>query len=418
MNDSQLQLAYIGSTLVATAQEVVKHAPDPEWFSATVDGVPLSEIVRTVLIMAYGGDPVNPIGLIRAVRASGHPWAQRVTTDFLQKAVEAHDAAGGIISEYTVLLQERWMAERISELARTVEKSAANGEDYRRYILDMHAIITSDEDRSALRGDIALERFVESWRGQKHIRIHTGIQGLDGGFLFISEGDMAIVGARTSHGKTVLATQTAIETARHGVPVVYYSSEMTREQIAVRMAAQITGASLSELTRGKINRYSVEIEQAKEALRELPLALIQTNRIDEVLVDMSRRFASGRSRVAIVDFIQDFRGRGSTDYEIISNFLKDLKNAAQRFNGIVLGTAQVNRGTEAGGKSRPPRKSDLKGSGTFEETADQIVLLWRRPDEDGTLSNYGEIIVDKQRNGAVGSVSVTFDPRSLYFSTL
>jgi len=419
LNGASLQLAYLGATLLASKEEVLQKVPDPKWFTATVEGVPLDDVVKELLVLAHGGETVTPIGLINQVRTAGYQWSPLLTTSFLEKAIEAHDKMGGIIDEYTTLLRERWLAEVVSSKAREIQEAAARGEDYRAAALAMYKLVTEQEDNTAQRGDIAFEAFLESWKGAKRTRLHTGLTNLDEGFLFVSEGSLFTIGARPSTGKTSLAIQVALASARRGTPIAYYSTEMTKGEIAARMAAQLTNIPASDLMRGRLSMHGHEIDRAKEALSKLPVSLIQTNRIDETLVDIARRFSSGRAKIAVVDFIQDFRGRGGQDeYVTISNFLRDLKALAQRFGGIVVGAAQVNRGTESGGRTRPPRKSDLKGSGAFEETSDQIALIWRPPLEGGFVEMHGEIIVDKQRNGPVGSVGVIFDPQSLSFASL
>jgi len=412
------QLAWFGSLFVSTRSEILEYLPKPEWFQDKVDGIPLTEVAYIAINLVQSGETVTPASLVREVKSKEVPWAGAFERHFLPRAMSSHTELGGLPSDYYYMLREHWEASRAAQVAVKLAQTAEAGGDWRIYAQKLGQLANALEKDEALSTVDALDE-IFSWSKPHRLKVISGLSSLDE-MVHIFEGDLVILGARTSHGKTSLAIQFARANAARGLNVVYYSSEMTAGQIAARLASQTTGIPLSTIIQGQVKPGSLEAEQIKSALQKHKFTIIKTNRVHDVLVDLSRRFSAGKADFAIVDFVQDFSlGRSNLEeYERISYFVRELKSLAQRYGKIVLGTAQINREATKG-KGEPPKRSQLKGSGTFEETADTVLLLWRRPlDDTGIPGNEAEIIVAKQRNGMTGVADAIFAPKTAQFVSL
>lgn len=261
----------------------------------------------------------------------------------------------------------------------------------------------------------------------------TGFPELDaitGGGLHA--GDLTVIGARPSCGKTSLARNIARNLAVAGHPVLFVSLEVSERQLYADLVTGETGIPAQLLRSGKLNDdQRARVVDAADWLSTGPMA--RTFRVARTGRDLQRILAAGRSaarlhgfRVVVVDYLQLVRVRGQKEkrYEVteVSNALKEL---AQEHDVCSLALAQLSRKADDD-PNRRPRMSDLKESGDIEQDADQVLLL-HRPDlaarrggkssgppvERGTA----ELHVVKNRQGPTGELGLTFDGRSMAFRT-
>ncbi len=261
--------------------------------------------------------------------------------------------------------------------------------------------------------------------------IPTGIADLDGlmggGF---HAGDLNVIGARPSCGKTSLARQIAVSVARHGVPVLFVSLEVSRAQIFRDIVTGLERIPAQVLRAGQLT--------AGEWGRALDAADWAANSLDNLLVTdkhktLSSIVAAGRSqarlhgvKLVIVDYLQRVQYDGprqSSRREEIGKISSALKDLAQDHSCNVLALAQLNRAVDKQADRRPTM-GDLKESGDIEQDADLIGLLYR-PDKQRARAGKGgsgqsgetELIVDKNRQGPTGTVHLTFHGPSMRFET-
>jgi replicative DNA helicase len=251
---------------------------------------------------------------------------------------------------------------------------------------------------------------VEDW--QKRGRIWTGFEGLDtfsGGF---GPGDFAIVGGRTSHGKTAWLTALAMNLAERGVVVEYVTLEETATAITRRLIGKRAGVAVRRLKDGG-DLTQEEFEQCESAVRwlqTLPLTVADMEHVrnleEQTVVGM---VGASKAAVVIVDHLQQIItvGKESRVYGL-ERVLRRLQAVALRDEKVVILAAQLNRQTEE--RQGQPRLSDLRDCGAIEQSGRQILLLYWPCKHDRERAEWEyELFVAKNADGGTGLVPLHFD---------
>jgi replicative DNA helicase len=247
--------------------------------------------------------------------------------------------------------------------------------------------------------------------------VPSGFRSLDritGGFM---PGDLVVIAARPSVGKSALALQIAQTAARAQYPTGVFSLEMSNAQLALRVLAG--GAGID--TRSPVpdeafaNASVVASDRSRLALwiDDTPTATSGDLRL------RARRLAAehGDLGLLIVDYLQLASGSGKESRERdVAEISRNLKALAREMRLPVIALCQLNRQSE-GRESGEPRLSDLRESGAIEQDADTVIFLWKpgHNDEPQPIENI-TLTVRKQRNGPQGIVHLCFDRRHTTFS--
>jgi replicative DNA helicase len=261
-----------------------------------------------------------------------------------------------------------------------------------------------------------------------------GRRGLETGFHELSDmlnglqnGEMIIVAARPSMGKTALAMN-IIEhiAADNKLPCGVFSLEMSKQQLAQRMMCSRANIDSQKVRRGMLN--SAEFQQLAQTVTQLAKAPVW---VDDSpgLTPLELRAKARRLKLRhdvkciMIDYMQLMSHRGSENrQQEISEISRSVKSVARELEIPVICLSQLNRATE-GRDGHRPRMSDLRESGSIEQDADVVMLLHREDyykmsDPDFLPDNIAEVIVAKQRNGPTGTVRLTFDNRTVRFRNL
>ncbi|MCS7203090.1 MAG: replicative DNA helicase [Thermodesulfovibrio sp.] len=252
----------------------------------------------------------------------------------------------------------------------------------------------------------------------------TVITGVPSGFKDLDEltsgfqpGDFIIIGGRPGMGKTAFALNIAQHVGVElGEPVAFFSLEMAKEQIAVRLLSSLAMINASALRKGFISKRDWErLTDAALKLSEAPIYIDDSSQMSvlEVRAKARRlRLEKGKLALIIIDYLQLLRSR--TAYEVreqeISEISRSLKALAKELKVPVIALSQLNRSVEKSGDKRPTL-ANLRESGAIEQDADVIIFLYR--DEVYNRKNTenkgkAEVIVAKQRNGPTDTVYLTF----------
>lgn len=292
----------------------------------------------------------------------------------------------------------------------------------------------------------AIDSVLESTEIWKDVK--DGIWGLSTGFPSIDKllggvhnGEYTILAARTSQGKSALAVQIAREisinllvktreTGEDAGRVLYFSPEMTSDQLVQRIASNISEVSSTTVKAGKASED--ELDRWRRALNSIrkidPHFVLHSGESMDVMdIKHSVEVASNIGspiKLVVIDYLQRLAaGQVRDAYEranIISATLKDITN---KHNIPLIVLSQLNRGADRTGKGkdgeeedRPPKLSDLRDSGRIEEDADAVWLL-HRPNAVQKYSGTGEeqpqaatLQVAKNRNGRIGTLGLYFNP--------
>ena len=260
--------------------------------------------------------------------------------------------------------------------------------------------------------------------------IRTGFTELDNKLGEVGKGDLVIIGARPSMGKTTFAQNLASDMMiNQSLPVLFCSIEMRGHQIAQRLISGIGGVELRKVLTGKIDRNSNDfknINTAANVLEKAPLMIDDNNRTTVAAIRRSAKKVQakyGKVGAIFVDYIQRVTplsknnfGRSDKDIGEIST---ELKRIAGDFDCPVFALAQLNRNLENRPNKRPVN-ADLKESGDLEQDADIIMFIYRDEVYNKESKDIGvaEIIIGKARNGSIGTVRLATDLARSTFADL
>ena len=251
--------------------------------------------------------------------------------------------------------------------------------------------------------------------------ISSGYTGIDAYTLGWQPSDLIIVAARPAMGKTAFVlTMARNMSVDLGIPVAFFSLEMSSKQLVKRLLVSETGLS-SEKIRGGKKLENYELIQMHERIKNLAAAPLYIDETPSLSIFEFRSKArqlvhNAGVKLIIVDYLQLMTGppefRGMREQEV-SNISRSLKAIAKELDVPIIALSQLSRAVETRGGAKRPQLSDLRDSGAIEQDAD-IVLFIHRPeyysDTEEDIENKGlaEIIIAKHRNGSTGVVKMKF----------
>ena len=248
--------------------------------------------------------------------------------------------------------------------------------------------------------------------------VPTGFYDLDRLTAGFQAGDLIVLAARPSMGKTALAINIAEHVAlNEGLPVAVFSMEMGAAQLAVRIVGSIGRIDQSHLRTGKLTDEEwPRLTEAIEKLRNISLHIDESAGLSSSeLRANARRLARqcGQLGLIVVDYLQLMSGSSSSEENRateLGEISRGLKMLAKELKCPVLALSQLNRSVESRPDKRP-MMSDLRESGAIEQDADIIMFIYR--DEYYTKDackepGVAEVIIAKQRNGPTGVVKLAF----------
>jgi replicative DNA helicase len=257
-------------------------------------------------------------------------------------------------------------------------------------------------------------------------RKDAGLTGTPSGFIDIDDltggfqpGNLIVVAARPSMGKSTLATNIAENAAiDHGMPVALFSLEMSETELAHRFIASQAKVSSDELRKGRVkaDRWP-KVLRAVEKLAAAPIFIDDSSDIGVLEMRAKARRLHARHGglgLIVVDYLQLVRpdGRADSRVEQVGQISRGLKILARELDIPVVAVSQLSRAVES--RNPPiPMLSDLRESGQLEQDADVVMFVYREEYYDAESERLGEadIIFAKHRNGPIGKVTLTFLPR-------
>ena len=340
-------------------------------------------------------------------------------------------------STYARIVKEKATLRNLIYAASKIVTNAYEAEQESDLILDEaeSAIFAVADDRLkagfiAMR-DLVKDSFpkIEKLFEQKRLitGVPTGFVDLDEMTRGLQGGDLVIVAARPSMGKTSLVLNIAQYVAALGDQVVgFFSLEMSKESLFLRLLtseAQIDGHRLMSGAIGG-NDYH-RISHALEKLNAMKLFIDDTANIGvlEMRAKSRRLQAEHGLNLLVVDYIQLMSGRGRFENRTLelASISRSLKGLAKELNVPIVVLSQLSRAPEARSDHRP-QLSDLRESGALEQDADVVVLIYRddvyNRDPNSPDAGTAELILAKQRNGPTGVVRLAFLREQTRFANL
>ncbi|HIE4391000.1 TPA: SPI-7-type island replicative DNA helicase [Serratia liquefaciens] len=344
-------------------------------------------------------------------------------------------SAANIVA-YAEIVAERSRLRSLLQLGRELSADAANPraessaltERAEQQLFQLSEQTQSEQNVSLTDGLNAVVTYLETANGGNGITgTPTGFSRLDEMTCGLQPGDLILIAARPSMGKTAFALS-AYTGALRGTkkPAFFFSLEMPREQLLQRLIAVDGRVELSRLRSGQLEDEDwASISNAMERLLPLENRLIiddESFLTPALLRSRARRYTRlyGNPGLIMVDYLQLMRCPGQENRtQEIAEISRSLKALAKELDCPVVALSQLNRQLESRADKRP-FNGDLRDSGALEQDADVIAFIYR--DEvyyaDSDDAGTAEIIIGKQRQGATGTVRVKFEGQFTAFSDL
>ena len=247
--------------------------------------------------------------------------------------------------------------------------------------------------------------------------VRSGFYDMDRMTAGLQKGDLIVLAARPSMGKTAFALNIAEHVAvNEGLPVLVFSMEMGAAQLALRMVGSLGRIDQSGLRTGRLKNEEWErLAEAVDRLGRVQLFIDETPALNSAeLRARARRMARqfGQLGLIVVDYLQLMSGSSTSEENRateIGEISRGMKALAKELQCPVIALSQLNRSVESRNDKRP-MMSDLRESGAIEQDADVIMFIYRDEyyNKDSKEPGVAEIIIAKQRNGPVGTLRLTF----------
>lgn len=360
--------------------------------------------------------------------------------DFLAQLIDAIPSAANIM-HYCDVVRDKALFRSLIHTCREIADKAYDQPESAAGLLDeaeamIFGLADSKRDLSVRPvGDLMAEAFekIESlYERKEHITgVPSGFHDLDLKTAGWQPSDLIIIAGRPSMGKTAFAINCGLHAAMEcNIPTMICSLEMSSAQIALRLLCARARVNLNKVRTGYLTREDWSaITTAVGEISETPFFVDDTPGINTLEIRAkARRLKKERGLgLIIVDYLQLMesvdkgRGRRESREREISDISRSLKALAKELDVPVIALSQLNRKVEERPNKRP-QLADLRESGAIEQDADVIIFIYRdevyNKSEDNPKRGEAEIIIGKQRNGPVGTVTVAFHSHTSSFRPL
>lgn len=273
----------------------------------------------------------------------------------------------------------------------------------------------------------SFDRMEELHRNKGQLRgVRTGYRDLDNMTAGLQRSDLIILAARPAMGKTTLVTNLAYNVATIAKqPVLFFSLEMSKEQLVDRMLADASGVDAWNIRTGNLSDDDFsKLSDAMGELAEAPIFIDDTPGVSVLEMRTKARRAAHEQPLGlvIIDYLQLMQGSGRGDgnrVQEVSEISRGLKLIARELNVPVIALSQLSRSVESR-SPQIPQLSDLRESGSIEQDADIVMFIYREAyyNPETERENITDLIIAKHRNGPTGKVELYFHPERLRFMSL
>ena len=262
--------------------------------------------------------------------------------------------------------------------------------------------------------------------------LNPSLSGLASGFYDLDsltqgfqKSELIIIAGRPSMGKTALSLNITLNIIKNfKLPVLFFSLEMSKEQIMYRLLSMETNITQSKLRSGNLYQNDwVKVNKILKLMSKLPLFVDGSS--DLSIQDIRFKiktiiFEQKQIGLIIIDYlqlIQNLKLKIENRVQELSKITRILKNLAQEFNIPIIALSQLSRNIE-NRVDKKPILADLRESGSIEQDADLVLMLYRSNHynlKQNETNTFTELIIAKQRNGPIGSIKLKFDEKKTKF---
>lgn len=425
----EAEQSVLGSILLDSScmEEVIQHLKAESFY------LPQHRAIFGAMLSMYTSSQaqIDPVLIADVLAKEGH-YDEAGGRDYLLQLANSVPSTANVVN-YAKIVKEQFYLRSLIRVAREITEQASSGEGDASAILDsaeqkIYDIRQGKDTNGPTKVSEIIVNGVYDRLGKltgedkdKYKGIPTGFGTLDKCITGLNRSDFILIGARPAMGKTSFALNLASNvTMKAKKKCVFFSLEMTKEQLAERLLASQAGVPSTKLRTGELD---------DDEWRRLGNAAGQFTDVELYLDDTSTitvpEIKSRIRRMKDVDIIMiDYLGlvkpstRKENRVQEVSEITRQLKMLAKDLNIPVICCAQLARSTEGRGKNHKPQLSDLRESGSIEQDADIVMFLYREEyykseldedKQDEVDENHTELIVAKNRHGATTTIEMTFD---------
>ena len=391
------------------------------------------EIFETIYSMFNYSQVIDPVTVLNKMKEAGL-YDEAVTSKYLMQLMEITPTAANV-KQYACIVRDKALLRQVSEAATEINETVYEGVGSAEDILE-----AAEKKIFALRkgnGADALER-ISTVLVKLFDRLNelaqsdsefpgepTGLRDLDKRINGLNKSDLILIAARPGMGKTSMALNILSNVAKKtGKTVAFFSLEMSREQLAMRLVSNESFVDNQKLVTGKLNEEEWgKIGVAASALSQTDIRVDDNPTITVAEMNALCRRLDNLGLV-VIDYLQLMTSSGSgknseNRVQVVSDISRSLKIMAKELNVPVVCLSQLSRANESRADKRP-MLSDLRESGAIEQDADQVLFLYRDDyyNENSEEKNVAEFIVAKNRHGETGTVKLQWLPQYFTFTDL
>jgi len=392
------------------------------------------EIYETIYSMFNFSQTVDPVTVLDHMKQNG-VYDENTSRGYILQLMEITPTAANV-KEYAEIVKDKSLLRRIAETAGEVTAMVQEGTGTAQEVLEAaeQRIYAIRQGRAAQGlehiSTVILgvyERLNELAASDSAVPgLSTGLADLATAIAGLNQSDLLLVAARPGMGKTSFALNVLLHAGKFsGKSVVFFSLEMSREQLAMRLISNESFVELKKLITGKLNEDDwSRIAAASAALNQTQI-LIDDNPMLSV-ADMNAKCRRvDNLGLVVIDYLQLMTSAGGTvrngdnRQQIVSDISRSLKIMAKELNVPVICLSQLSRGPESRSDKRP-MLSDLRESGAIEQDADIVMFLYREDyyNDDSENHNLAECIIAKNRHGETRTVELQWLPEYTTFSSV
>jgi replicative DNA helicase len=395
---------------------------------------PKHETIFEAIVSLYGkGEPTDVITVTDELTKTGN-LVKAGGADYLHTLTSIVPTAANA-SYYAKIVQEKATLRRLVDVGtRIAQMGYANEGDVEDLVnraqADVYAVGAASvgEDYVGLNDSIEAaihEIEAAQSRGGDLVGVPTGFYELDEYTHGLHPGQLIILAARPAVGKSTLALDFARHAAiRSGKATIFFSLEMGRAEIAMRMLSAESSIHLQNMRKGNMSDNDwARLAQVRGQINDAPLFIDDSPNLTLVEIRAKCRRLAQRVglKMIVIDYIQLMTSGKKVEsrQQEVSEFSRALKLLAKELNVPVIAISQLNRNSEQT-KDKKPEISQLRESGSLEQDADVVILLHREAlgEKDHPRTGEADLILAKQRNGPTGTIVVGFQGQYSRFANM
>ena len=392
------------------------------------------DIYDTIYSMFNYSLTIDPVTVLEHMKQNG-VYDENTSRGYLLQLMDTTPTAANVV-EYIGILKDKTLLRRVAEAAGDLTALIQQGTETGQDILEAaeQRIYAIRQGRAA-RGLIPIsnvlidvyDRLTELAASESAIPgLSTGLTDLDRAISGLNKSDLILLAARPGMGKTSMALNILLEAGKKsGKNVAFFSLEMSREQLALRLISSECFVDNKKLVTGKLTEEDWEkVAVAADSLNRSRIFIDDDSSVSVADITAKCRRMDNLGLV-IIDYLQLMQSAGGRTYsgenrqQVVSDISRALKIMAKELDVPVLCLSQLSRANESRSDKRP-MLSDLRESGAIEQDADIVMFLYREGyyDKDTPNPNLAECIIAKNRHGETRTVELQWLPEFTTFGNM